>query len=166
MPKITGVLLAFILIFSFSATVLSETGADKAVSEMDINTVCGAFQLHRQDGKTVDISLEIAASRQKTAQGLMFREYLAPEGGMLFIFRPARHVQMWMKNTLISLDILFLSMEGRIIHIHENAIPHDLTPLPSGGVIGYAIEMRGGTAERLGLSAGDYVSGFKGLLTF
>ncbi|MGM0422489.1 MAG: DUF192 domain-containing protein [Pseudomonadota bacterium] len=137
-----------------------------APPNIDLATVCGAFQIEKQNGETIDLSLEIAASPERLTNGLMHREYLAPEGGMLFVLKPARKMAMWMKNTLIPLDILYIAPDRTIIKIHENAVPHDLTPLPSGGVIGYAIELRGGAAERLGLSVGDYLAGFDEILTF
>jgi uncharacterized membrane protein (UPF0127 family) len=133
---------------------------------IDLTTICGDFHVEKQNGEIIDLSLEIAANPERRTKGLMHREYLAPNGGMLFVFKPARNMAMWMKNTLIPLDILFVAPDRTIINIHENAIPHDLTPMPSGGVIGYAVELQGGAVERLGLSAGDYLAGFGEILTF
>ena len=76
---------------------------------------------------------------------------------MLFVYDPPQRAAFWMRNTLIPLDIIFISPEGRIIRIAENARPRDETPLPSGGVIVAALEIQGGLSRRLGLGLGDTV---------
>jgi len=93
-------------------------------------------------------------ARQK---GLMGVTELPAGQGMLFDFRQPRRVRMWMKNTLIPLDMLFIDTEGRIVHVVHRARPHDLTPRGPDAEVRAVLELAGGTAERLGLAAGDRV---------
>jgi uncharacterized membrane protein (UPF0127 family) len=100
-------------------------------------------------------TVELALSGPQMEQGLMFRRSLAPDAGMLFDFGAPTNVTMWMKNTLIPLDMLFLDSGGRIIDIHERAVPQSLETIAAKGSTRYVIELNGGTAERLGIKPGD-----------
>jgi uncharacterized protein len=100
-------------------------------------------------------TIELALSGPQMEQGLMFRHSLAPDAGMLFDFGAPTNVTMWMKNTLIPLDMLFLDSSGRIIDIHERAVPHSLDTIAAKGPTRYVIELNGGTAEKLGIKPGD-----------
>ncbi len=99
--------------------------------------------------------IELANTPRTRAQGLMHRESLPAMSGMLFVFKRPQRVSFWMKNTLIPLDMLFLTADGRVARIHENAIPGDLTPIHGGRGIQSVLELNGGTARRLGISAGS-----------
>jgi hypothetical protein len=100
-------------------------------------------------------SIELALSDAQMEQGLMFRRSLAPNAGMLFDFRSLTNVSMWMKNTLIPLDMLFLDTQGRIIDIHERAVPYSTDVIAAKAPARYVIELNGGTAARLGIKPGD-----------
>ncbi|MGH1560450.1 DUF192 domain-containing protein [Caulobacter segnis] len=102
--------------------------------------------------------VEIAATPAEQARGLMFRKSLAPDRGMLFIYKRPRPASYWMKNTLIPLDIIYIQPDGRIPSIVRNARPHDETPLPSGGLVLGVLEIAGGRAAQLGVLPGDRVS--------
>ena len=133
---------------------------------MDADSICIPATIETQTGKSLALSLELAVTPQTTKQGLMFREFLAPLGGMIFVFYPPQDVAMWMKNTLIPLDMIYVSETGRVIKVHENAIPHDLTPLWAGAKTLYVIELRGGAARRFGIKQGDQLQIPKGILNF
>jgi uncharacterized membrane protein (UPF0127 family) len=90
-------------------------------------------------------------------QGLMFRKNLAPNAGMLFDYRAPSMAAMWMKNTLIPLDMLFVDQQGRIINIHERAVPGSLDPIAAAAPARAVIELNGGTAAHLGIKPGDRV---------
>ena len=102
--------------------------------------------------------VEVAATDAERAKGLMYRRELVPETGMLFDFGTAQSVTMWMKNTLLPLDMLFVAGDGRIVNIAERTVPGSLTPIPSDEPVRYVIELAGGTASRLRLKPGDRVT--------
>ncbi len=108
------------------------------------------------DGKRHPFLVELADNDQERRIGLMFRHGLDARGGMLFHYITPQRVAMWMKNTLIPLDILFIKANGRIVNIAHGK-PRDLTALPSRGRVLAALELPGGTAARLGIRPGAVV---------
>lgn len=105
----------------------------------------------------VKFTVELAVTKAEQERGLMFRKSLAPDRGMLFAYNPPQRAAFWMKNTLIPLDILYIAPDGRVLSIARNAVPHDETPIPSGGVVRGVIEIPGGRAAQLGILPGDRV---------
>ena len=103
------------------------------------------------------LMLEVANDRRSRSKGLMFREELAPYSGMIFVYPEPKPVQFWMKNTPLSLDIIFLAAEGKIVKVHEAAVPFDKTPIVGGENIQYVIELLAGQADDLALVAGDSI---------
>ena len=103
-------------------------------------------------------SVEEAKSDEERERGLMFRTSL-PEGqGMIFDFSPEQNVSMWMKNTLIPLDMIFIRADGRILRIAENTKIQSEEIIPSGGPVRAVVEVIAGTARKYGIAAGDTVS--------
>jgi uncharacterized membrane protein (UPF0127 family) len=103
-------------------------------------------------------TVEVVKTEQERATGLMYRKEL-PEGrGMLFDFSPEQQVSMWMKNTLIPLDMIFIRSDGRIIRIAENTEPLSEKIIPSGGLTRGVLEVIGGTAKKYGIAPGDRVA--------
>jgi hypothetical protein len=100
-------------------------------------------------------TVEIADTPATRAQGLMYVETMPRMAGMLFVYDRPQPVSFWMKNTMISLDMIFASPQGKILRVHENAIPGDLTPIPGGDGVQMVLEINGGLAARLGITAGD-----------
>jgi len=102
-------------------------------------------------------TVEVAVTPEQLSQGLMFRRDLAQGRGMLFDFGRPRQVSMWMKNTLIPLDMLFADRDGRVIHVEQYTVPGSLEPRgPAEPVLG-VLEIPAGTARRLGLKPGDRI---------
>ena len=102
-------------------------------------------------------AIEVATTPAQLEQGLMFRRNLAPDAGMLFDFGQPTMAMMWMKNTLIPLDMLFVDEHGRIVNIRERAVPESLDIIASSAPARGVIELNGGTAARLGIQPGDRV---------
>jgi hypothetical protein len=103
-------------------------------------------------------SVEEARSDEERERGLMFRTAL-PEGqGMIFDFSPEQNVSMWMKNTLIPLDMIFIRADGRILRIAENTKTQSEEIIPSGGPVRAVVEVIAGTAKKFGIAPGDRVS--------
>lgn len=102
-------------------------------------------------------SVELARTPAERARGLMFRSHLPADAGMLFLYESDQPIQMWMKDTPIPLDMLFLAGDGRIVDIAERAVPHSLAVIASDGPARAVLEVNGGTAARLGIRPGDRV---------
>ena len=102
-------------------------------------------------------TVEVARTARQHARGLMFRRRLAPDSGMLFLYRTSQPVTMWMKNTFIPLDILFVAADGRIVRIAQRTVPHSMQNIPSFGPVSAVLEVNGGTAARLGIRPGDRI---------
>lgn len=109
----------------------------------------------RGDWGQAEFSVELAVTPQERARGLMFRESMAEDSGMLFFFDPPRAVSFWMRNTLIPLDMIFADREGVVQRVHANAIPGDETGIPGGPDIYAVLEVNAGLAEELGIVPGS-----------
>lgn len=109
------------------------------------------------DSGAHSFTVELVDTPETRAQGLMYRQELAPDAGMLFDFLDERPVSFWMRNTYIPLDMLFISADGVVRNIHVNARPHDPTSIPSDGPVQFVLEIPGGRSEELGIEAGDTV---------
>ena len=101
------------------------------------------------------IQVEVARTPEERSVGLMHRAELAPDRGMLFDFGATRPATMWMRNTLISLDMFFAESDGRIVTIAERTTPLSEKRIRSGQPVRFVLEMAGGSAQRLGIAPGD-----------
>lgn len=102
-------------------------------------------------------SIEVADDPSERAQGLMWRESMPQDAGMLFVYPRPQPVSFWMKNTLIPLDMIFTDQRGVIVSIHENAIPHDETPIFGGDAIFAVLELNAGVSKGKGITIGDVI---------
>jgi uncharacterized protein len=104
------------------------------------------------------LALRVADTITKRASGLMCVRALPARSGMIFVFNDGDNLRdFWMKNTLIPLDMLFVDAEGRIVNIHERAVPGSLATISAAAPVRAVIELNGGTAARLGIHPGDRV---------
>jgi uncharacterized membrane protein (UPF0127 family) len=101
--------------------------------------------------------VEVAETPEQMAQGLMFRRSLAPDAGMLFDYKQPTAATMWMRNTLIPLDMLFVDARGKIVNIQLRAVPQSDDVIAAVAPVRAVIELNGGTTERLGIAPGDQV---------
>jgi uncharacterized membrane protein (UPF0127 family) len=109
------------------------------------------------DGVKHPFNVEMAISSDQQMTGLMFRPSVPPDGGMLFDWGQARDSAMWMKNTISSLDMLFINGDGTVRRIAENTTPKSLATISSGGPVRATLELAAGTAARLHIQVGDKV---------
>lgn len=116
----------------------------------------GADEVRMQVGKDT-FTLEIADEPREHQRGLMARESMAWDRGMIFVFRNAEPRAFWMKDTLIPLDIVYLDPDGRVVSV-KSMVPRDLNPVPSDSPAMYAIELNQGAAAQAGVRRGDVVS--------
>lgn len=103
-------------------------------------------------------SVEMAATEEEKATGLMYRKQLPDGQGMLFDFAPPQQVSMWMKNTYISLDMIFIRPDGTILRIAEATEPLSTRIIPSRGLAKGVLEVIAGTAKKYGIAPGDRVA--------
>ena len=104
------------------------------------------------------IDVEIAENDAERAKGLMFRPYLSDSVGMLFVFEYATPQSFWMKNTMISLDIIYVDSGKKIVSIQKNAKPYSEESLPSYGEAQYVVEVNGGYCDKYGVKVGDAIA--------
>jgi uncharacterized protein len=141
----------FVLPVLLAIVLLGRAGdAQSQANAGAVVTVVSANGKHR-------FNVELAETPVQQEQGLMFRRELAPDAGMLFDFKHPTMATMWMRNTLIPLDMLFVDAQGRIVNIHERAVPQSDDTIAAAAPVRAVIELNGGTAARLGIKPGDRV---------
>jgi uncharacterized membrane protein (UPF0127 family) len=116
------------------------------------------FQLTQVHVGNQALKVELAISEPQRMQGLMYREKLGPNDGMLFVFDAPEYQSMWMKNTLIPLSVAFIAPDGTILNV-EDMEPQTLNPHISAGPALYALEMNKGWFASHSLKAGDKATG-------
>jgi uncharacterized membrane protein (UPF0127 family) len=114
--------------------------------------------VHPANGKPFTVLVEVADTADTQTRGLMYRQKLEPDHGMIFLFEDERSHSFWMKNTQISLDMIFIGRSGDIVGIHPNAEPLSLAPIDVGKPSRAVLEVAGGYAAAHGIAAGDRVT--------
>lgn len=116
-----------------------------------------ALSIKSADGKTHSFSIELAETKEQQAEGLKHRKELAENYGMLFVFEEDTYVEMWMKDTFISLDILFLDSHGKVIYIAAKTKPDSTEIISAKRDARGVFEIAAGLAEKKGIKVGDQV---------
>lgn len=116
-------------------------------SKLIIKTRTGRHEFH----------VEMATRPKQQLQGLMFRRRMAADAGMLFIYRRMQPASMWMKNTFIPLDLLYIDATGKIVGFHQRAVPQSLEVITSNKPVRAVLEVNAGTVARLQIAVGDRV---------
>lgn len=111
----------------------------------------------RSGGRVHRFAVEVAETPDEQARGLMFRDKLGPDEGMIFPLRSPQVASFWMKNTLIPLDMLFVRGDGTIARIAVNTVPHSLDQVTSGEPVVAVLEVAGGRTVELGIKQNDRV---------
>ena len=146
--RIIRVFCIFLIFFSIPLTHVA--AQDSTVFRMDRITIETRYSRRI-------FQVEIAETAAQRAQGLMWRMHLPMGTGMLFDFKITGPVIMWMKNTYIPLDILFITAKGVILNIVRETLPHSTRHIPSKGPVRAVLELPGGSAKHFGIRAGDRV---------
>ena len=128
-----------------------------AAAENDITFSRDILEVVTEDNRSWTFQVDLAVTPAQRSRGLMFRETLAEDEGMLFLFAREAPRSFWMKNTYLPLDIIFLDRRGVIVSIAADARPLDETSIPSGLPAAGVLEVLAGTARQLGLEPGDRV---------
>lgn len=116
-----------------------------------------ALTIETQSNGPVVFHVELAVYPDEQERGLMHRTSMPEDAGMLFVFGTVEHRAFWMKNTLIPLDMIFISEDGTINHIHHSAKPLDLSKVTSEYPVKAVLEINGGVADKMGLAEGDKI---------
>lgn len=109
------------------------------------------------DKRIRKIDVEIAENDTERQKGLMFRPFLSDSVGMLFVFDEPSPQSFWMRNTMISLDIIYVGQDKKIVSIQKKAKPYSEESLPSFGNAQYVVEVNGGYCDKYGIQVGDKV---------
>lgn len=133
-----------------SASNAVELGQSSAGLQQVQLTVTSSTGEHR-------FTVEVAKTAEEQAMGLMYRNKLAPDRGMVFPFDPPRDASFWMRNTLIPLDMIFVRADGSIANIAANTVPYSEEPVASDGPVKAVLEIAGGRSAELGIKPGDMV---------
>lgn len=115
------------------------------------------LRIHTASHGEVTFRVELAVSAEQRRRGLMHRDHLPQRAGMLFDYGSPKHVAMWMKDTRLPLDIIFINADGRIARIHEHAEPGSLEHIRSRGKVLAVLELNAGTVQAFGIARGDLV---------
>jgi uncharacterized membrane protein (UPF0127 family) len=150
--RVVAAFLCALLVWSASVT-----AAGKDNRELDRAFPKSTLQIATPDARLHKIDVWVADTDARRMRGLMFVEQLADDAGMLFIYPYPQPIAIWMKNTPLSLDILFITAEGRVHHIAENATPQSTDTIPSNGVVLGVIELKAGSASRMKIRPGAQV---------
>jgi uncharacterized membrane protein (UPF0127 family) len=143
----------FVVLAMLSFLTIPLPGAGRMVAAQQLQEL----KITSKNGAHI-FGVEMAVTPEEQAKGLMFRKEL-PEGqGMLFDFHQEQPTSFWMKNTYVSLDMIFIRGDGRILRIAENTVPLSEALVPSGGPVRAVLEVVAGTAKKLGIAPGDRVT--------
>jgi uncharacterized membrane protein (UPF0127 family) len=134
-----------------AAPVLAQPGVDRPQPKLPMERLV----ILSRDGRRHEFQVEMAVNPDHQTIGLMFRTEVPANEGMLFDWGAPRESSMWMRNTLVPLDMLFIAADGRIHRIAERTTPHSLAPIDSRGPVRATLELQGGITERLDIRVGD-----------
>jgi len=145
-------ILSFVLVFVMAGSVFAQTNRDDAVDFGEPVPL-----IIQSESGPHEFSVEEAKTEPQQARGMMFREEMGEDTGMIFEFDEPKIATIWMKNTAISLDILFVRSNGKILKIEHMAQPYKLRSASSEAVVAAVVELKGGRANELGIRPGDTV---------
>lgn len=147
------------LFLSFSLTSCEEEKKEDSIETDPITfTKEGELYLIKASGDTLrKLDIELAETPYEHQTGLMYRESMEDDQGMLFIYETERVRSFYMKNTYIPLDIIYYGADSTLVSIQKNATPRDETSLPSDGPTQFVLEINGGLSDQWGIEDGDRI---------
>nr|WP_244178130.1 DUF192 domain-containing protein [Gluconobacter albidus] len=132
--------------------------AEDPITQAQARLPTDSLTITTRDAQKHVFTVELAKTYRQQEVGEMFRKHLPENEGMLFMWPAPQVSDMWMRNTLVSLDIVFIDSTNHIHAIAENAVPLSEAILRSGGVVANTLELAGGVTEKLGIRVGDVVT--------
>lgn len=156
-----AVLLCFGLLVAACSTQVAEKPAAAATSATARHPVSGLevipLTVTPAGGQPHALKVEMARSASEQAQGLMFRTTMGADEGMLFPYDPPQTVSFWMKNTVLSLDIIFIGADHKVINVAARATPYSEASIPARGPAAAVLELNAGRAQQLGIVPGTRI---------
>ena len=126
-------------------------------AQQDIEFDLSELVIETADGSILKFNVELAESSAQKSRGLMFRREMAPDAGMLFLHSKDRVLTMWIANTILPLDMLFIAADGKIARIQEQTIPQSREVISSRKRVRAVLELNAGTVRKHAISVGDRV---------
>lgn len=143
-------IIAALFLFAHLAAMLAGAASLRAEMRKDVLKLITASGTHT-------FQIEVAETAAEKARGLMFRRSLADDAGMIFPYTPPQEATMWMRNTYISLDMVFIRQDGIVHRVETNTEPFSEEVIASRGDVAAVLELKAGIAQRIQLKAGDKV---------
>lgn len=138
--------IALVIFLSYTSNQsIADGSTGKGLTPLVAVTSKGEFTYH----------VELAVSGEQRSRGLMFRKQMPKDYGMLFGFDRTQRISMWMKNTYLPLDMIFMRIDGTIAHIVENTTPHSLSIISSRFPVRFVLELNAGEVSRAGMKPGQ-----------
>jgi len=152
-------MIRFLLAVAIPLALFLAASPSPAVAQARAPAAAAAFTdlAVESNGRTHKFRVEVAATDVDRQRGLMYRREMAADAGMIFDFGYEQPVSMWMANTYIPLDMLFITANGTVVHIAARTVPESRATVTAGKPVRYVLELNGGTAEGLGIKAGAKV---------
>jgi uncharacterized membrane protein (UPF0127 family) len=147
----------FTAALAFGFLLLTEARATSDADALDRLFPRSSLQIATSDAHLHRFDIWVADTEQRRERGLMFVKHMAPDAGMLFIYPGSQTISMWMKNTYIPLDMLFVAADGKVVKVVENTKPESLDTINSDGAVRGVIELNAGVAAQLKLRPGSMV---------
>jgi uncharacterized membrane protein (UPF0127 family) len=144
------IFILFLFLFAPLSAASADTPGDMIFGHSDVTIVTAA-------GARYHFSVEVAETPEQLERGLMFRDAMPDDAGMLFLLGTEETASFWMRNTFLPLDMIFIARDGHIINIHRNAPPGSTAIISSTAPVISVLEINAGIAARLGIHAGDHV---------
>lgn len=155
--RYSSVLVGIVGLFTGMSREVVAENPDHVINKAQAELAKEPLTISSKDGRKHSFIIEVAKTPKEQEIGEMFRTSIPENGGMLFMWPAPQRSMMWMKNTLVSLDMVFIGVDHHIQAIAENTVPYSLAPVSSQGPVIATLELKGGITEKLGIKVGDVV---------
>ncbi len=147
---------AFVMVLSLTPAACADAAPEPADAPAAVDFRETPLTLETASGAH-RFTAEVAETPAQRERGLMFRETMPEDHGMIFDYHHDANISMWMKNTILPLDMVFISADGTVFDVVKGAVPYSLDVISSGGMVRAVLEVNAGTVDRIGIRRGDKV---------
>jgi uncharacterized protein len=153
-----GACIALVFTISACKSTAPTAAGDAPIESSTSNLAQDVVTVTASNGKVHSFNVEVARTEAEQKRGLSFRDTLDPDRGMIFPLVPQRTASFWMKDTLISLDIIYIRNDGTIESIAADMVPQSQAPRSSNEPVAAVLELKGGEAARRGIEPGNRIN--------